>query len=509
MRRTTPLLSLLVAALASVLALSCSGVAAPPADEPPSEAGGGAATRAGSTAGADHADKPNILFVMTDDMKYDDFSRVGRFGRLLTERGTSFTRAYHTNPLCCPSRVTALTGRYSHSHGVADNDNGPNGGYEGYLAHDLQWSTLPLWLKGAGYRTALFGKYLNGYGEIAGKEAPKGFDAYTHRQRDEGGDGVAQRFARALKGAPGVGLPGAEDPQLGAAAAEWVDANHDRAPLYLWLCLWSPHEPLGAAQQFEGTHADDRFPRPPSFDEEDVSDKPRWAREEARLSPDEEEQLLGVRRTRLDMLEGSAAGLERVLDAFSRAGELDDTYVVFTSDNGIQLGEHRLSHMEKSVPYEESARAPLVVSGPGIPQGQERDELVGNIDLAPTMAEWAGADAPDADGRPLSPLLTDRPAPEEGAWRERLLVENNGEDWMPGYAAVFEGDRFRYVEWDTGERELYDLSSDPYQATNLLHEATPEAEARADELSARLRELKGCAGDSCRAAENADAAQEG
>jgi len=374
-----------------------------------------------------------------------------------------------------------MNGRYSHSHGIGTNKNGPDGGYEGYLAHGLDGSTLPLWLKGAGYRTALFGKFLNGYEEIAGKEPPKGFDANLQ------------------------GGTGAEDPELGAAAAEWVDANHDRAPLYLALWLWSPHEPLGAAAEFEGTHADDRFPRPPSFDEEDVSDKPRWARELPRLSPEEEEHLLGVRRTRLDMLEGSAAGLERVLDAFSRAGELDDTYVVFTSDNGIQLGEHRLSHMEKSVPYEESARAPLVVRGPGIPQGQERDELVGNIDLAPTMAEWAGVDAPDADGRSLVPLLTDRPAPE-GTWRERLLVENNGEDWMPGYAAVFEGDRFRYVEWDTGERELYDLSSDPYQATNLLHEATPEAEARADELSARLRELKGCAGDSCRAAEDSEVA---
>ena len=409
--------------------------------------------------------KPNIVFVLTDDMRADEFSRIEGFRELAAE-GVSFENAYVTNPVCCPSRVTALTGKYSHSHGVLSNG-GNDGGYAAYRDGGVGQSTLATWLQGAGYRTALFGKFLNGYGS---KDTPKGFDVYDR-----------------AKGS-------SEDPKLGAWAADFVENNHEKGPLFVALWGRSPHAPLEVNQRFQNTHRGESFEQPPSFDEEDISDKAGWVKAKPSLSAEEEESILEVKEKRLRTLEGANLALQLTLAALERAGERDDTYVVFTSDNGYMLGEHRLAS-GKVVPYAESIRVPLVITGPGVPQGLTRDELVANNDLAPTMAGWAGVDTPSVDGRSLVPLLSG----EGVSWRDALLAENPGKDGVPGHATLVSR-RHLYIEWETGDRELYDLHEDPHETRNIYHTADA---ALVGSLEDRLDALKACSGEACREAEDA------
>jgi N-acetylglucosamine-6-sulfatase len=265
------------------------------------------------------------------------------------------------------------------------------------------------------------------------------------------------------------------------------------------LSVRSPHTPLEVVPRFQDKHRGETFDLAPSFDEEDVSDKPAWIRQLPRLT-DAERQAFQLRREqRLQTLEGANLAMQRALDAFRRVGERQNTYVVFTSDNGFMLGEHRIQTM-KSIPYEESIRAPLTISGPGIPHGVVRVELVTNNDLAPTFAAWAHVGAPGVDGRSLIPLLSDNSSTtgEQERWRSALLTENPGQPGkFPGYKAIVTEDN-SYVKWSTGERELYDLTSDPYQLENLAGHR-PDLEAA---LVARLDALQDCAGDSCRSAED-------
>jgi N-acetylglucosamine-6-sulfatase len=334
---------------------------------------------AGCSAAAQSVpEKPNVLFVLADDMRADEFGRIEGF-RHLAASGVTFENAFVTNSVCCPSRTTALTGQYSHNHGVMTNDP-PDRGYDAYDAKGVGASTLATWLQGEGYRTGLFGKFLNGYGRT---KPPLGFDRYV------GGRGPDN------------------DPGLGARAAEFVENNHRRQPLFVALWVKSPHGPLKVNRRFRNTHLDESFEPPPSFNEEDLSDKAAWLQGRPLIGPEEKAAILEARQKRLQMLEGANLALERTHYAFARAGELENTFVVFSSDNGYMLGEHRLS-FGKSLPYEESIRVPLVIAGPGVAQGVTSDELVVNNDLAPTIAGWAGGMPQRRTGVRSSPFFRTR-----------------------------------------------------------------------------------------------------
>jgi len=203
-------------------------------------------------------DKPNIIFVLTDDMRKDEFSRIEGL-RALAAEGVTFENAIVTNPQCCPSRVTDLTGKYSHNHGVLTNEGALHGGYDAYRKGGVGRSTVATWLQEAGYRTALFGKFLNGYGR---KDEPNGFDAYVRTSSP------------------------ADDPALGAGAADFIENNYQKGPLFVALWVKSPHVPLEANWRFRQTHRGETFEHPPSFNEEDVSDKAGWVKDLPRLTPE-------------------------------------------------------------------------------------------------------------------------------------------------------------------------------------------------------------------------------
>jgi len=438
--------------------------------------------------------RPNIVFIVTDDMSADDLSHLPRVKSLLADRGLTFSRAFVTDSVCTPSRASILTGRYGHNHGALDNSP-PLGGFKKFRESGREAATLPIWLQAAGYRTALVGKYLNGYPAGDKRYVPPGWDYwfgvfFPEPYLDFGANNNGR-----------VERPGEqpEEYQTDVLAARVVDfvstaPPGERRPFFLYVAPHAPHQPARPATRHESAFADLRAPRPPSFDEEDVSTKPGWVRAQPRLSPEVVERIDDLYRRRLRTLLAVDEMIERLLRAIAARGELDSTYVFFTSDNGFQLGAHRLDH-GKGDAYEESIRVPLVVRGPGVPAGV-RDQLVLNIDYAPTLMELAGSVAPPGvDGRSFAALLHGR-TPPKAKWRSDFLVEHwtANEGGIPPYSALRSED-FLYVEYPENERELYDLRRDPFEMHNAFATADP---ALADRLSRRLAVLKACAGPTCR-----------
>ena len=248
---------------------------------------------------------------------------------------------------------------------------------------------------------------------------------------------------------------------------------------------------------------DAKLPRPPSFNEADVSDKPAYIRNRPRLTQDEIDQLEADHKTQRRNLAHVDDTLEDMLDLLGDRGELANTYVVFAADNGTHMGEHRylLPRGSKSTPYEEAASTPLMIRGPGVSResrGAVRPQLVANNDLASTYAAWAGASPPEnVDGRSIAPLLSATPP---AAWRTALLNERHlvmpDDSLSPNYDAVFTAAGRRYVEYATGENEFYNLKEGPHELTNSFDATSPPTS-----LATRLHALEDCAGQTCRSAE--------
>jgi arylsulfatase A-like enzyme len=415
-----------------------------------------------------------------------------------------------TTPLCCPSRATYLTGRYSHSHGIHGNNYLPtdgNGGLRRFFEQGYEDDTIADWLQAAGYHTAIVGKYLNGFPNDPGNFVdetylPPGWDeAYIPFIR--AADFSYYDFRMGENGE--VVDYGAEEP------AYLTDVEREHAvdvigraasggePFFLYLAPYAPHGPIQPAHRHRELHRDVEIVDPPSIDEDDLSDKPQHVQnaagaDEAAYTED------ATLRLRLDMTLAVDELLRAVFDELERQEVLSHTYVFLASDNGLLLGEHAVGG--KSFPYEPSITVPLLVRGPGIEAGSIEERVAANIDLAPTLLELAGVEIPPSvDGESLVPLLDGT----DSAWRDAVLVEMlariespNLDEFnivVPPYRGV-RTDRYAYVQWATGEEELYDLVEDPYQLDSI-HSSRPEVIA---ELSPFVAALEWCAGAGCAAA---------
>lgn len=297
----------------------------------------------------------------------------------------------------------------------------------------------------------------------------------------------------------------------------------------MFVAPYAPHSPATPAPRHQGAFSGIAAPRPPSFNEADVSDKPQWLRQREVLGAREVAEIDELYRKRLESMLAVADMVSEIVSALRTAGVLENTYIFLTSDNGFHMGEHRLDS-GKQAPYEEDIRVPLLVRGPGVPAGRILDHLTGNVDLAPTFAELAGsATPPTVDGRSLLPLLGASPTPA-ASWRQAFLFEHgaqNAEESSlgrtlssllefpdPGRVVAqrgsealaipaFQGLRTSdtvYVEYETGEAELYDLKSDPYELQNLGPTADPVLISR---FSSWLDGMRRCAGSNCRTQEAA------
>ncbi len=481
-------------------------------------------------ASAGDPERPNVILILTDDLDAASISHMPNLRSLLIERGTTFENAFVTDPLCCPSRATILRGQYAHNHEILGNW-WPRGGSRKFSELGREGSTVATWLQDEGYRTVLIGKYMNGY---EGTRVPSGWSdwyaiAGDYRSTRLNENGRINDYDPAHHHLDDV---------LAEKAAGYIRrAGSGDAPFFMWLGTHAPHAPATPAPRHAEALADVSLPKPPSFDEPDVSDKPDWISDNPPLNPKQVAFAEDLYRKRLQSMLAVDEMIGQLVDTLRESGELDDTYIFFTSDNGYHMGQHRLT-TGKWTAYEEDIRVPLIVRGPGVPEGERLEHLVLNNDLAPTIAEMGGAEAPSfVDGRSLVPLLKHKP-PSSKDWRSAFLVEAMAElaevppsvddrsliplltgdtqppedtrraspldeaplddAGRPGLVAVRAEDRL-YVEYETGESELYDLQEDPYQLHNVYEDTGLEDLWR---LEGALDALRECAAEECRTAED-------
>jgi N-acetylglucosamine-6-sulfatase len=445
------------------------------------------------------APRPNVIVIMTDDQRQSDVSVMSSTLRDLGRGGATFRSSFVSFPLCCPSRATVLTGQYAHNHGVLSN-NPPQGGYPA-LEHS---KTLAVWLQRAGYYTAHIGKYLNGYGNPPGSQPtdrPPGWSEWASTidpsTNQMYGFTVNENGTLVNYGADNHDESNPENYETDVFARKAVDLIRRRAgasgPFFLHLMPVAPHLERAIedgpnprpAPRHAGRFANAPLPSSPAFNEADVSDKPSTIKKLPPLTPNQIESIKRSNRNRLASLLAVDDLVGSVVAALRDTGQLDNTLVVFTSDNGYMLGEHRIEE-GKFVFYEESARVPLLMRGPGIRPGTRIDTPVVNADLAPTILQLAKA-RPDRviDGRSLLPLLR-RPT---SAWGRPILFETKTESGV-------RTDRYMYAEETNEQFELYDLRKDPYELRNRADD--PAFRAIRRDLARDLRLLRKCKGTGCR-----------
>jgi N-acetylglucosamine-6-sulfatase len=393
---------------------------------------------------------PDVVLVVTDDQRWDTLEAMPAVTRHLVGHGVTFPEAFVVNPLCCPSRTSILTGRYSHSTGVY-RQAPPFGRFEAFDDS----STLATWLDDAGYTTAMLGKYVDGgQSMLLAGYVPPGWDrwlAFVHADYRDfrlSRDGTIETYEDAYS--------------TDVLADEAVRIVHEaHGPLFLLFAPAAPHEPATPAPRHLAAPVDDIAARPPSFDEEDVSDKPPWVRSLPRLTDEQVAAIDALRVAQTRSLLAVDEAVDRIVGALRQTGRLRDTLIVFTSDNGLAWGEHRWTR--KEAPYEESIRVPLVVRFDRLVAAPRLDRrLALNIDLAPTIVALAGSDPASSDGRSLVAALRDAP----GAWRRDFLIEHlQGANPVTTYCAV-RSTTHLYVEYRDGSIELYDVENDPFQLDN-------------------------------------------
>ena len=466
------------------------------------------------------ASGPNVVVVMTDDQRYDDMGALPQTRRLIGEAGVSFTRAFVSYPVCCPARATFFTGQYAHNHGVICLYKKCGGGY-GRLR---QREYLPVWLERAGYATAHIGKFLNGYGQDR-LDVPNGFtewygliDPFTYRMWGYSifEDRNRQAYGEVLQETPRLY-------QTDVLTNKAVDFIRRRAagdtPFFLSVAYLAPHHESGKTQRLtgklvrpaprhQGAFATMPLPKQLSFDEADLSDKPpHVARYNRPINARREAAILKRTRERWESLLAVDEGVKAIIDELRERRELDNTYVIFTSDHGFMQGEHRIPQ-GKMVPYDPATQVPLLIRGPGIPRGRTTKALVGDVDFAPTVLDATPATAPrPLDGRSYLPfarnprirslrpfLHTTAGQGAKGRTNTREGGTRGTQPRVPAWRAV-RTTRWLYIEYTSGHRELYDTRKDPWQMRSRADDPTIRTRIRT--LRRILGDLRRCRGSSC------------
>jgi N-acetylglucosamine-6-sulfatase len=479
--------------------------------------------------GGGHPARPSIVVIQLDDQDLHDLAASYRGHpvlpnmRALMAAGVSFDRYYVSVPVCCPSRAALLTGRYARNNGVFTNV-GATGGFEAFRRHDLH-DNLAVWLQSDGYRTIHLGKFLNGYSSRPPAVPPGWSDwqtlatdpstAYYYGYRFNDNGRLSHRYGtRSYQPADSKRCPHRSPRRcdyvtdvLTRKAVRALGSTQPDRPFYMQLDYTAPHVddpgPIGPPPppRYAGSLAGIKKPRSPDFDESDVSDKPAFVRGRPPLSANDIARIDVRYERRLEAERAVDDGLGEIVGALRRLGRLPDTYVFLTSDNGYFQGEHRFS-TGKFLPYETANHMPLVVRGPGIPAGRRSEALSANVDLAPTFLQISGArPTRSLDGQSLLPFALD---PSLNPRRAVLLEDFTGVPGGSGESSsrvphAYTGIRvgpYKYIHYASGERELYDLSRDPYELRSLAGERRYRNVVAW--MASRTRALASCSGASCR-----------
>jgi N-acetylglucosamine-6-sulfatase len=414
----------------------------------------GAAQRQAGKAAA----RPDIVVILTDDQPTQTLWAMPRTQRLLAAHGVKFTSFYDSVALCCPARAALLTGRYAHSTKVYGNAP-PLGGAVTFRHRGDDAQTLAVWLHRAGYRTGLFGKYLNGY---RGGYVPPGWDTFTTSARYWGGPGYEQGRAKHYPFA--TYMPD----YMGTRAAQFIRSTPRSKPVFAYYAPYAPHAHPSPEPRFASRHVCWRchgWPTP-DFDEKSVADKPFFERHPPLTRP-ERTAVRHFRTAQIRTLMSVDLKVGRIVAALRDTGRLHNTIIVFLSDNGVMWGTHRLSPTSKRNPYRRASRMPLIIRYDALgDEPRVEPRLVGNVDIAPTLAALAGVTVPaSVEGVSFAPILRD---PEQRSKR-KLLLENFTRTQVEGRAPSYCGVRTRdylYVRYATGAVELYNERSDPYELHN-------------------------------------------
>jgi N-acetylglucosamine-6-sulfatase len=483
--------------------------------------------------------KPNVVFILVDDLDWSLMPYLPNVNALIRDQGASFPNYYVEQSSCCPSRASILSGLYAHNHGVIGNA-WPQGGYDRWK-ETKQGEDLPVWLSEAGYRTAMLGKYLNEYPyhpgsgltpdeqETRRSYVPPGWDSWAVPVQ---GNAYAQFHYR-------LNVDGQVDPTfreeyldsvLGDRMMSLVNGTSTdgfdfaEGGQFVYYASYSPHTPYAAPPRYDAEFTTETYPRTPDFDESDVSDKFGLTATRRPLTQETVDHIDEVFRKRIRSLQVLDANVARLFSSLESSGAIDNTYVVFTSDNGYHMGNHR-REIGKYTQFQTDVSVPFYVRGPGIAPGSTYDDLVGNIDVAPTIADIAGAAVPpETDGESLLPRLhggapLDRryyllgraltPTNRTGAGGleepSEKYVETTRSALLNDFTAVTNG-RYKLIRYThLPHEELYDLAHDPYELENLLRDdqasydaMSPAGKRAVDTLRGALDRLVDCSGVSCR-----------
>lgn len=473
-----------------------------------------------------HPKRPNLILIQIDDATArtvtartmpHTFQHIGGRG------GTSFSNYMVTAPVCCPSRASLITGEYPHNTGVLDNR-------PGYQALVSPHNILPAWLQHAGYRTAHVGKYLNGSFRGDPSPVPREWDHLSvalepHRYYDY--DIQSGHRVKSFGSGPRSYLTSVLNHEALGVVKRFAGKRH---PFFLELDQYAPHKGGGGSGHCQHAavpapgdqHRYDNkpLPKPPSFNESDMSDKPSFMRRFRRIGDRIKEKVADRYRCALAALREVDRGVEQIHDALKKRGAVDNTVIALISDNGYFFGEHRISQ-GKEIPYEEIMNMPFLIHVPkrylgGAPVGHV-GEVAANIDIAPTFLDLAHADPCPGhgrncrvmDGRSLVGLI----GGDDSGWPSdrgvALEFDLTRDRRTPSRPCKFEGIRTQgdsYVEYrelpqpdgrhlchPTDEAEFYDLGSDPFQLDNL-DGSGGGAGQREQELANRLQALDRCRG---------------
>jgi len=448
-------------------------------------------------------DKPNIILILTDDLDetLGTMSYTPKLDKYIKQEGITWEDFFISDTLCCPSRSTIARGQYVHNHGVLTNGL-PGGGFDTFYARGNEDSTFANWLQEVGYETGFFGKYLNGYPfKDDPLHIPKG---WTSWHSPSGGNPYSDFNYIMNENGKAVSYGSKpKDYMTDVIRDSSIDfmkqAKASNKAFMVYLSPYVPHSPATPAPRHENLFPDLKTPRIRSFNELDISDKPSSFQNRKQLTEKQIEEMDKFYRKRIQSMQAIDDMVEEVVLTLQEMGELENTYIFFTSDNGFHMGQHRLA-AGKGTAYEEDINVPLYIRGPGVPKGKTiSGYFAGNTDFAPTFAEIAGTTVPSfVDGRSLMPILRG----ENPTWRQLFFVEfypfarGRGEkpenlrnvesvlepldlDELLGIADNFSYISLRlpsakYIEYKTGEKEYYDLIKDPYEMDNAIKSMDPK-----------------------------------
>ena len=512
-------------------------------------AAGALGHRLGGVEDAEGAGTDNVVFILTDDQAFHEMSALPSVRSRIGGEGTTFKRAYAPYPLCCPARVTTLTGQYMHNHQVRGNG-APYGGWGNFV--DQEDDALPVWLQDEGYHTVHIGKYMNGYANNVPVPAPvpvgwnewygkvSQANLYYDYALIEDPDGAAGVLPATYE-SYGSAETDYQTDVLREKAVDFIDGvNPAKTPFALNFWVNAPHAPFVPAPRDLYKYGGAKLRKLRGFNEKNVRDKPWWLRKQAtRLGIGMRKKIAAERRRRLEMLISVDKAVDEILDALESKGILDETYVIFASDNGLFRGEHRIVG-GKYLAYEPSSHVPLLIRGPGIPAGGTSNELVSLADVTQTMVEIAsGSSDPSLDGRSLLPFAKNpgrtstRPIVLEGdtgpgrgnKGPEQVRASAAGSVGLAGASGVKNLDQetgvpasvrksrahgnnapayrglrthsYSYVIYSNGQAELYDMKLDPGQLKNVVRNRRYRKVRRW--LFKRLRTYVNCDAAQCRA----------